>query len=518
MSEQVFEKIYGRPKSMSDRDTHYCPGCGHGIAHKLVAECIDEFGIRDTTIMVPPVGCAVLAYHYFDIDMLEAPHGRPLAVATGMKRMLPDHFILTYQGDGDLASIGAAETLHAANRGEKVTTIYINNAIYGMTGGQMAPTSIAGQMTSTTPGGRNPQRDGSPMDISEMIALVKGSIYIERCSLSSAKNIRRAKKAIRLHDPDAGFVATANGPIARASYPHYIGLDYAPNFRTRRVVARIEALEQRHRRRHGGDSRRPRVHPRARELVALLGGSRRERGGRPADPGERALASGAGPPGRVGTARSTRTRWRRRLRRRCASDSTRDLMTPILGPLAPKAFATVQGGGASRTWCGSRRSRRDDRQGQPDPVAAGRGVARGARERARGRGVGPPRGARRRHGRLALGALAHDAPRAPPGRGLPEPGATLNPPAVAVGGDGETVNATGFVPVAGYSVALTSVARYVFDLADWESSGWSCPTAPPATPAARPGPGQLPARADAALPMRYAWSLMASQRRSRPRR
>ena len=197
MSDQVFEKIYGRPKSMSDRDTHYCPGCGHGIAHKLVAECIDEFGIRDTTIMVPPVGCAVLAYHYFDIDMLEAPHGRPLAVATGMKRMLPDHFILTYQGDGDLASIGAAETLHAANRGEKVTTIYINNAIYGMTGGQMAPTSIAGQMTSTTPGGRNSQRDGSPMDISEMIALVKGSVYIERCSLSSPKNIRRAKKAIR---------------------------------------------------------------------------------------------------------------------------------------------------------------------------------------------------------------------------------------------------------------------------------------------------------------------------------
>jgi 2-oxoglutarate ferredoxin oxidoreductase subunit beta len=197
MSKQEFEKIHGRPKCMTDRDTHYCPGCGHGVAHRLVAECIDEFGIRDTTIIIPPVGCAVLAYHYLDIDMLEAPHGRPLAIATAMKRMRPDHFILTYQGDGDLAAIGAAETLHAANRGEKVTTIFINNTVYGMTGGQMAPTTTLGQEVTTTPGGRDRVRDGMPMDISEMLALTKGTVYIERCSLSSAKNIRRAKKAIR---------------------------------------------------------------------------------------------------------------------------------------------------------------------------------------------------------------------------------------------------------------------------------------------------------------------------------
>lgn len=198
MSEQEqYTKIFGRPESMKDNYTHYCPGCGHSIAHRLVGECIDEFGLREKTIGVPPVGCAVLAYNYFDFDMIESPHGRGLAVATGLKRVLPDRFILTYQGDGDLAAIGTAETVHAANRGELISTIFINNAIYGMTGGQMAPTTVLGQDATTTPGGRNSRLHGFPIDISRMLALCEGVVYIERCALSSLKQIRQAKKAIR---------------------------------------------------------------------------------------------------------------------------------------------------------------------------------------------------------------------------------------------------------------------------------------------------------------------------------
>ncbi|MEW5914578.1 MAG: thiamine pyrophosphate-dependent enzyme [Thermodesulfobacteriota bacterium] len=197
MSALAAEKIFGRPESLKDVATHYCPGCGHSVAHRLVAECLDEMGLREKTIGVPPVGCAVLAYNYFNFDMVEAPHGRALAVATGIKRCRPDSFVVTYQGDGDLAAIGTAETIHAANRGELISCIFINNAIYGMTGGQMAPTTIIGEVTTTTPGGRVAKVHGSPIDISQMLAVCQGAVYIERCTLNSFKGIKQAKKAIR---------------------------------------------------------------------------------------------------------------------------------------------------------------------------------------------------------------------------------------------------------------------------------------------------------------------------------
>lgn len=190
------KKIFERPKSMTDAVFHYCPGCGHSIIHRLLGEIIDELDIRERVIGVPPAGCAVLAYNYFNIDMGEAPHGRGAAVATGLKRALPDRIIFTYQGDGDIAAIGTAETIHAANRGEKITTIFVNNGVYGMTGGQMAPTTIVGQDSTTTPGGRNSQRDGMPIDLSEMLAITSGTVYIERTAVNSAKNIIATKKAI----------------------------------------------------------------------------------------------------------------------------------------------------------------------------------------------------------------------------------------------------------------------------------------------------------------------------------
>jgi 2-oxoglutarate/2-oxoacid ferredoxin oxidoreductase subunit beta len=158
---------------------------------------IDELGIRERTIGVPPAGCAVLAYNYFDVDMAEAPHGRAAAVATGIKRVLPDRVVFTYQGDGDIAAIGTAETIHAANRGEWVTSIFVNNAVYGMTGGQMAPTSVLGQVTTTSPGGRTPLRDGYPLDLSQMLAVASGSVYIERTTVSNPKGIMKTKKAIK---------------------------------------------------------------------------------------------------------------------------------------------------------------------------------------------------------------------------------------------------------------------------------------------------------------------------------
>ena len=170
MSETVFSK----PKYLKDAVFHYCPGCGHGITHRLIAEVIEELDIGDKSICVPPAGCAVLAYDYFDIDVGEAAHGRGAAVATGLKRVLPDRVVFTYQGDGDMAAIGTAETIHAANRGEKITTIFINNGTYGMTGGQMAPTTLAGQRSTTTPGGRDVNRDGNPLRLSEMLALLDG--------------------------------------------------------------------------------------------------------------------------------------------------------------------------------------------------------------------------------------------------------------------------------------------------------------------------------------------------------
>jgi 2-oxoglutarate ferredoxin oxidoreductase subunit beta len=190
------KRIFGRPKSLKDAVFHYCPGCGHSIIHRLVAEVIDELNIREESIGVPPAGCAVLAYDYFDIDMGEAPHGRGAAVATGLKRALPDRIVFSYQGDGDIAAIGTAETIHAANRGEKITIIFVNNGVYGMTGGQMAPTTIIGQNSTTTPGGRNPDRDGVPLDLSEMLAITDGSVYIERTAVDSPKNIIKTKKAI----------------------------------------------------------------------------------------------------------------------------------------------------------------------------------------------------------------------------------------------------------------------------------------------------------------------------------
>jgi 2-oxoglutarate ferredoxin oxidoreductase subunit beta len=197
MTEPAYELVFSRPESLTDEEFSYCPGCGHSIAHRLVAEVVDELNLREKTIGVPPVGCSVQAYRVFDFDMMEAPHGRALAVATGIKRVHPDKFVLTYQGDGDLAAIGTAESIHAANRGECISTIFINNGIYGMTGGQMAPTTLLGQEATTAPTGRTPQLHGRPIDISQMIAVSDGAVYIERCSLSSVKGIRRAKKAIR---------------------------------------------------------------------------------------------------------------------------------------------------------------------------------------------------------------------------------------------------------------------------------------------------------------------------------
>jgi 2-oxoglutarate ferredoxin oxidoreductase subunit beta len=191
------KQIFQRPKYLKNAVFHYCPGCGHSILHRLVAEIIDELDIAEKTVGVPPAGCAVLAYDYFDIDMCEAPHGRGAALATGVKRILPDRVVFSYQGDGDIAAIGTAETIHAANRGENITIIFVNNSCYGMTGGQMAPTTLLGQNSSTTPGGRDSLRDGSPIDLSEMLALTKGSVYIERTSVSSPKNIRKTKKAIK---------------------------------------------------------------------------------------------------------------------------------------------------------------------------------------------------------------------------------------------------------------------------------------------------------------------------------
>ena len=189
--------VFKRTPSLKDTQTHYCPGCGHGIAHRLLAEAIDELGIHDRTIGIAPVGCAVLAYDYLDVDMIEVAHGRAPAVATGMKRTNPDKIIFSYQGDGDLAAIGTAEIIHAAHRAEQITVIFINNAVFGMTGGQMAPTTILGQVTTTTPQGRQSNGQGFPLQISELLAILPGAIYVERCSVYNPAQIRNAKKAIK---------------------------------------------------------------------------------------------------------------------------------------------------------------------------------------------------------------------------------------------------------------------------------------------------------------------------------
>jgi len=196
-TELVESLIYEKPTSLAAISTHYCPGCTHGVAHRLIGEVLDEMGLQEDTIGVAPVGCAVFAYNYFDVDFAEAAHGRAPAMATGIKRVSPDKIVFTYQGDGDLASIGAAEILHAALRGENITVIFINNAIYGMTGGQMAPTTLPNQRTTSSPLGRDVETQGYPIRMSEILATMDGSAYIVRRSLHDPANIRKAKKAIR---------------------------------------------------------------------------------------------------------------------------------------------------------------------------------------------------------------------------------------------------------------------------------------------------------------------------------
>ena len=189
--------VYEKTGILTDTPLHYCPGCTHGIIHRLVAETIDELGIQGKTIGIAPVGCAVFAYNYFNTDMMEAAHGRAPAVATGCKRVNPDNIVFTYQGDGDLASIGLCETVSTAARGENITIIFINNAIYGMTGGQMAPTSLIGQVTQTSPYGRNPETQGYPINICELLATLEAPAYLERVTVNNVKNVRNAKKAIK---------------------------------------------------------------------------------------------------------------------------------------------------------------------------------------------------------------------------------------------------------------------------------------------------------------------------------
>ncbi len=191
------KKVYSRPKSLKKVPMHYCPGCGHSIIHRLIAELLDEMSLRETAICVPPAGCAVLAYNYLDIDMVEAPHGRATAVATGIKRVRPDNMVFSYQGDGDLAAIGTAETLHTANRGELISVIFVNNAIYGMTGGQMAPTTLAGQITTTSPSGRNTKTEGPPIRVCELLSTLENTTYLERVAVNSPANIKKTKKAIK---------------------------------------------------------------------------------------------------------------------------------------------------------------------------------------------------------------------------------------------------------------------------------------------------------------------------------
>ena len=186
--------VFEKPKSLLDTTMHYCPGCTHGIIHRLICEVIDEMGIEGDTIGVCPVGCSVMAYDYFACDMIEAPHGRAPAVATGVKRALPDKYVFTYQGDGDLAAIGTAETVHSATRGENIVVIFVNNTIYGMTGGQMAPTTLPGQITQTTPYGRNPDVEGFPVRVCEMLSTLSGVALAERVTVIDPKNINIAKR------------------------------------------------------------------------------------------------------------------------------------------------------------------------------------------------------------------------------------------------------------------------------------------------------------------------------------
>ena len=201
--------VFQRPESVIDRATHYCPGCHHGIAHRLVGELLDEMNLTENTLLIASIGCSVFLYNYLDVDSVEAPHGRAPAVATGVKRSRPDKFVFTYQGDGDLASIGMAEIMHAANRGEKISVVFVNNTVYGMTGGQMAPTTLIGQTTTTTPAGRCMTHEGAPIRMTEIIASLGGTAFAARAALNNVKNIRTAKKylkkAFEFQQSQAGF-------------------------------------------------------------------------------------------------------------------------------------------------------------------------------------------------------------------------------------------------------------------------------------------------------------------------
>lgn len=190
-------KVYSRPRLLDDRHTHYCPGCSHGVVHRIIAELIDEMGLEDKTVGVAPVGCAVFAYNYIDVDWVEAAHGRAPAVATALSRLNPENLVFSYQGDGDLAAIGTAETIHAANRGENIAIIFINNGIYGMTGGQMAPTTLLGMKTATTPYGRRADLNGYPLRITELLAPLDGTVYVTRQAVHTPAAVRKAKAAIR---------------------------------------------------------------------------------------------------------------------------------------------------------------------------------------------------------------------------------------------------------------------------------------------------------------------------------
>ncbi|HTY38720.1 MAG TPA: thiamine pyrophosphate-dependent enzyme [Bacteroidota bacterium] len=191
-----FELVYKKPLTLTETPMHYCPGCGHGVVHRILMEVIDEMGIQDKTIGVAPVGCSVFAYDYMNIDVQEAAHGRASAVATGIKRVLPDRFVFSYQGDGDLAAIGTAETIHTVNRGENILMVFINNAVYGMTGGQMAPTTLLGMKTTTSPFGREPKLAGHPLKITNLLAQLPGAFYVTRQAVHTAATVRKLKKAV----------------------------------------------------------------------------------------------------------------------------------------------------------------------------------------------------------------------------------------------------------------------------------------------------------------------------------
>jgi 2-oxoglutarate/2-oxoacid ferredoxin oxidoreductase subunit beta len=196
-STDSMEQVFCRPETLTDTPMHYCPGCGHGVVHRLLMEVVQEMGIQENIVGVAPVGCSVFAYHYMDIDMQEAAHGRASAVASGIKRVLPDRYVFSYQGDGDLAAIGTGETIHTVNRGENILMVFINNAIYGMTGGQMAPTTLLGMVTSTSPFGRDAQVMGYPLKITDLIAQLPGALYVTRQAVHTAVAVRKTKKVLR---------------------------------------------------------------------------------------------------------------------------------------------------------------------------------------------------------------------------------------------------------------------------------------------------------------------------------